>query len=78
MGKGFAQVLKQKREELGLSVQELAQKTGVPERLVEAMEEGKFIPPSFFIGVLAQVLEDRDGELKRAYAQEAVRCFSFG
>jgi len=76
--KGFAEVVKEKRQKLGLTTSELARNLGVPEEIVLAIEKGAFLPPSFFLPVLVKVLKDDDGQLRKAYQNEAMRCFSFG
>ena len=77
--KSFAELVRQKRERLGLSTQEFAQRVGVPEEIVLAIESGSFLPPSFFLPVIIRSLGgDETGELREAYHSEAMTCFGFG
>ena len=77
--KGFGELVKEKRQQLGLSTEELAKRCGVPEEIIAAIENGAFLPPSFFLPALIKGLGgDETGELRQAYQAEALRCFSFG
>ncbi len=76
--KSFGELVVEKRLSLGLSREELASRLGVPEDVVEAIETGRFFPPSFFLPAILRVLGDEDGSLRAAYQNEAVRCFGFG
>ncbi len=74
----FANTLKTKRESLGLSMDELAKRLGIPTEIVEAMESGKFIPPFYFVSVLMKTLEDKEGTLLEAHRTDAQNSFCFG
>ncbi len=79
MIRSFGELVRLRREDLGLTTEELAQRAGVPENIIIAIESGRFLPPSFFLPVLIRALGgDETGELRSAYQSEAMRCFSFG
>ena len=79
MVRGFGELIRMKREALGLTTAELAERAGVPESIIVAIENGSFLPPSFFLPVLINALGgDETGEIRAAYQSEAMRCFSFG
>ena len=74
----FASTLKSKRESLGLSSDELAERLGISSEIVHAMEDGKFLPPFYFVSLLVKVLEDKEGALLDAYKADAKNSFCFG
>ncbi|WP_068549400.1 helix-turn-helix domain-containing protein [Thermosulfidibacter takaii] len=77
--KSFGELIKEKREKLGLTTEQLAERCGVPEEIIVAIENRAFLPPSFFLPALLRGLGgDETGELRQAYQAEAMRCFSFG